>query len=711
MKTSLISALRLGFAITLFHWPLPNLVITLQAQEPENNIAEPASETALPQQSADSPDWAKQYLADDPLVKKDKISLEDIRSGMESPTLRSSIIVKYFDRVNDASNEDKLKLLEDALTSEHPILQQQSAVKLKELGKLKYILRRILLEFLKSETTKLQRAAIVGLEHVDIPFDEQSPEYWQSLIEGVSDEDNLVSAAAKEKLLSHEDTSIPYLLNVLKAQPSKYLIAAEILSDILERTENLEEPQNDTATREDPSKTLPSLPSEVIDDFFGEKGFSEIPPPSHNKAATAAPPPTIGKGKGSESAKSTPRNVDADHPTLVTVFYGTNRELIERPKPGWFDILPYPFIASLLLLAAITFTQVGPKETDKPHGCSRWVVPIFMIFGVAWALMAFRTELQQHWRIGEGPSYGPRRDPTEMVHYGSCEVSIPPTHDVGAVERPTIGPENEREHVVLKKTEELEEETFFQAIRDRLSSIPKEDKSCFVFIHGFNVDFENAARRTAQIHFDLKFQGVPIFFSWPSRANVRHYFSDRNEIEFSRYVIKQFLTDVADRSDAKRIHVIAHSMGADATCRAIAEMGEKGKIFDQIVLAAPDIDREVFRRQIAPRLTKTANRTTLYCSKNDLALLLSRNFNDSMRAGDSSTGALVLQDVDTVDASDIDTDLLGHSYYGDCLPLLNDVHELLQASLSPEERKLRPWPVDEGLQYWTLPDTNSQKPR
>jgi esterase/lipase superfamily enzyme len=169
-------------------------------------------------------------------------------------------------------------------------------------------------------------------------------------------------------------------------------------------------------------------------------------------------------------------------------------------------------------------------------------------------------------------------------------------------------------------------------------------------------------------------------------------------------VIKQFLTDVADRSDAERIHVIAHSMGADATCRAIAEMGEKGKIFDQIVLAAPDIDREVFRHQIAPRLTKTANRTTLYCSKNDLALLISRNFNDATRAGDSSQGALVIQDVDTVDASDIDTDLLGHSYYGDCLPLLNDVHDLLRASLSPEERKLRPWPVDEGLLYWTLPD-------
>jgi esterase/lipase superfamily enzyme len=264
--------------------------------------------------------------------------------------------------------------------------------------------------------------------------------------------------------------------------------------------------------------------------------------------------------------------------------------------------------------------------------------------------------------------------------------------------------------VVIQRTDILDESAFFEAVRSRISSLPKSEKSCFVFIHGFNVDFENAARRTAQIHYDLGFEGAPIFFSWPSRASVLGYFYDRAEIEVSHLAIKDFLIDVAERVNADRIHVIAHSMGADATCRAIAEIGERGKIFDQIVLAAPDIDRDVFRMQLAPKLTKTANRTTLYCSKNDLALLLSRNFNDSTRAGDSSMGALVLKDVDTVDASDIDTDLLGHSYYGDCLPLLIDVQKLLVSSLSPQERQLRPWPVDEELLYWTLPEESNSEP-
>jgi esterase/lipase superfamily enzyme len=148
-------------------------------------------------------------------------------------------------------------------------------------------------------------------------------------------------------------------------------------------------------------------------------------------------------------------------------------------------------------------------------------------------------------------------------------------------------------------------------------------------------------------------------------------------------------------------------MGADATSQAIAELADEGKIFDQIILAAPDIDREVFRDQLAPRMAKTAGRMTLYCSKNDWALIASKTFNDAPRAGDSSIGALVLDEVDTVDASDIDTDLLGHSYFGDCIPLLDDVRQLFYANRPPIERSLIPWPVGMQKVYWTLPEANA----
>ena len=60
------------------------------------------------------------------------------------------------------------------------------------------------------------------------------------------------------------------------------------------------------------------------------------------------------------------------------------------------------------------------------------------------------------------------------------------------------------------------------------------------------------------------------------------------------------------------------------------------------------------------------------------------------------------KELDTVDASGIDTALLGHSYYGDCLPILNDVRKLVSLDLPPKERNLLAWPVENELSYWTL---------
>jgi esterase/lipase superfamily enzyme len=261
-----------------------------------------------------------------------------------------------------------------------------------------------------------------------------------------------------------------------------------------------------------------------------------------------------------------------------------------------------------------------------------------------------------------------------------------------------IGAQKESRHVILERSELLEDQAFFATVREAIADCSTHDT--FVFIHGYNVSFDQAARRTAQIHYDLNFQGVPLFFSWPSRADVKLYAGDRSEIGYSSEYIKQFLIDVIKRSAPGRIHVVAHSMGAEGAARAIAALGDQGKIIDQIILAAPDIDVDVFREQLAPRMVQACQRTTLYCSRNDWALLASRAFNDSPRVGDSGYGLVVRDDMDTIDASDIDTDLLGHSYYGDCLPILRDVRLLLQRNLRPEQRELQRAEMPGKLVYW-----------
>jgi esterase/lipase superfamily enzyme len=45
-----------------------------------------------------------------------------------------------------------------------------------------------------------------------------------------------------------------------------------------------------------------------------------------------------------------------------------------------------------------------------------------------------------------------------------------------------------------------------------------EKKTAFVFIHGYNVDFEAAVKRTAQLSRDMRFPGALILYNWASAA-------------------------------------------------------------------------------------------------------------------------------------------------------------------------------------------------
>ena len=55
--------------------------------------------------------------------------------------------------------------------------------------------------------------------------------------------------------------------------------------------------------------------------------------------------------------------------------------------------------------------------------------------------------------------------------------------------------------------------------------------------------------------------------------------------------------------------------------------------------------------------------------------------------------------MDTVDASGIDTSLIGHSYYGSQGPVVTDLFKLVVKGLIPQERNLLPGRIGE----WALP--------
>ncbi len=125
-------------------------------------------------------------------------------------------------------------------------------------------------------------------------------------------------------------------------------------------------------------------------------------------------------------------------------------------------------------------------------------------------------------------------------------------------------------------------------------------------------------------------------------------------------------------------------------------------MFNEVVLTAPDIDADVFRRDIAPAIVKTAKRVTLYASSNDGALAMSKKIHGYPRAGESGENVVVVPGIDTIDVSGIDTSLLGHTYYGDNDTVITDIVQLLRESKPPGLRDRLRAVVRNGRKYWVF---------
>lgn len=262
---------------------------------------------------------------------------------------------------------------------------------------------------------------------------------------------------------------------------------------------------------------------------------------------------------------------------------------------------------------------------------------------------------------------------------GWCDVDVPlDRHRVGAVERPTWWTLNWRDwkedpsrHFVIVKRS-VDPGGFWSQV----SQAAAED-GVLMFIHGFNVTFDDAVFKTAQLAHDLEFHGAPILYSWASAATRRDYVADKERNEATVPLLKEFLVRLAAQTPGRKIHVIAHSMGNRALLQALGQLAQeqRGPHLQEVILAAPDVDRRVFLG-LAPFFVKTAERITLYASGSDKVLLLAKELERGPRAGDADP-VLTYPGIESIDASAVATDFLAHSYYSDPR-LLNDINTIIK---------------------------------
>ncbi|BAU55671.1 alpha/beta hydrolase [Mucilaginibacter gotjawali] len=283
------------------------------------------------------------------------------------------------------------------------------------------------------------------------------------------------------------------------------------------------------------------------------------------------------------------------------------------------------------------------------------------------------------------------------LEFGVCQVNVPGNRKKGELPLPPwylFGLyTNDTLHMSVKRTDQLKPDDFLAQITEKVGGSPEKD--ALLFIHGFNVGFTESVLRTAQITADIGFRGAPVVYSWPSRKSVFKYTADEaTSTGYSIDNIIELIKAIRTETGAERVHLIAHSMGNRFLTDALRSLADQGFTqqfqFNQIILAAPDIDAEVFVKHIAPKIAHAGKQVTLYTSAHDKALQLSTGIHGNIqRAGSAGKQLAVFPGIDTVDASQETTDFLGHGYFAESKPLIHDIFAATRHGHDPAARNLR----------------------
>lgn len=211
-------------------------------------------------------------------------------------------------------------------------------------------------------------------------------------------------------------------------------------------------------------------------------------------------------------------------------------------------------------------------------------------------------------------------------------ISIPPdaNRKVGQVQWPKKLPPNPLKDFTTVSVEPIASEAQTRGWIKRHS--PK-DRRVLVFVHGFNNRYEESVYRFAQIVHDSGSDVIPVVFTWPSRASIFDYNYDKESTNYSRDALEEMLTRLAKDSSVSDITVMAHSMGTWLAVEALRQMAiRNGRVYTKInnvILAAPDLDVDVFSRQYTS-LGKDKPKFTLFVSQDDRALSLSRRISGNV---------------------------------------------------------------------------------
>ena len=247
-----------------------------------------------------------------------------------------------------------------------------------------------------------------------------------------------------------------------------------------------------------------------------------------------------------------------------------------------------------------------------------------------------------------------------------------------------------------------------------------------IYVPGYRVTFDQVMVLMGTWAHYLGRSSSVIAFSWPTGTSVWNYFVDCPRARAFVPDIARLVALVAERSQARRINLIAFSCGSPLLAEALAELRNRHPEEDRealqrryrianAIFVAADIDLQTFARSYLPALDAVARRTEVYVSENDGALKFASLLARASRLGRPRLDELTREELATLASNDrlvgIDVadvygaheihGMRGHGYWVANERVSSDVLLSMIYPFDPAWRGLVHGP---GRGMWTFPD-------
>lgn len=326
--------------------------------------------------------------------------------------------------------------------------------------------------------------------------------------------------------------------------------------------------------------------------------------------------------------------------------------------------------------------------------------------------------------VDQGPveeRFGTERE--EGLKFGLFDTRIEPTLGLGMLINATAWFQNEE--IRLQRVQALDQSVFVEQLRSLVQSSPQ--RSLLIIVHGFREAFQSALRKTAFLGHILDIDTPVLVFDWPGNqgSTLRGYRRARQVAKASGAELARTLAPVVREIQPARLWLIANSMGGEVVADAFSRLYREADLADaqteieNVVLTAPDVDREEFNNRFKQEIDALTKNLTVYVSSNDRALLISRIINRSRRLGESTlrpenpaqtqaaAGVATLVEpsserITLVDVTPVNRTRNFHNFSLETPEFFDDLFLRLTSERMPTTRELYPIQARSGAIYWVL---------